>query len=1051
MRAILRDITLYMISAAAPACVYAQQGAINNVGQNPPPIPAIQTGALIGLQGLTLLRIELVNDSPNASEDQYHLDEQRLLGKLSQKQGLPIETSKLRDDLRALFASGKFAQIAVESRHEGNGVVLTYHTLPRYFVGVVYITGAPPHVNAARLIDITKLQLGEAFTQQKLDVALTRIKQTLAENGWYQATITPELSPNADTQQEQVTFHIHKGEEARIGKVDITGNGGTSKDELHEISKMHPGDRVTGTTLDRALTKLRKKLQKQGRLEAQVNVTRQQYDPATNHVNYTLNLERGPIVDVKLEGAKLRKSKLKKFIPVYEENAVDDDLLNEGRRNLRDYFQTQGYFDATVNFTQKGQGNGHNEILYSVDKGERHKLLRVEMVGNKYFHAEELRDLMSVQPADILLRRGSFSQSGLTHDVNAIQNLYKANGFANVKVTPEVVDDFGGKVGDLVVRYHVDEGTQVRIANLNVTGVTLASPQEVRNLLADASAGQPYSPANIASDRDSVLNYYYNRGFPQAQFESTSKPVSGDPGRVDLTIKIIEGDQIFVDRTLLYGLHHTHPSIVNREIEIKQGAPLDQNAMLATQRNLYDLSIFNEVDEAVQNPNGVTAYKNVILSMDEARRYTFNYGLGFEAQTGQVNSSGCATRNPNGTINTKCNPNGNFGFSPRVSFDVSRINLRGTDQSLTFKGHYGRLQKRALLSYDVPRLFNHPSLTFTATTFYDNTQDVLTFTAKRLEGSGQVKQQVTKATTFLYRYSYRRVTVQNVNVGFRIDQFPTLSLPVNVGMPGFTFVRDTRDDPLDSKKGTYNTADLALSSTAFGSRCTSSLIAGQDPDTPNGCPDPSFSRISIQNSSYFAFGKNKRKWVFARTVRVGSETPFGKLGGLVPLAERFYAGGSNSHRGFAINQAGPRDSATGFPIGGNGEFINSLELRTPPIVLPLAGDNLSAVIFHDMGNTYDTTGHMFRSLFRLSQPEQQSCKANPNSPCNFNYNSQAIGAGLRYRTPIGPIRVDLGYDLNPPLFHRTVLDPSDPAGIRTLFQTTHTGRLNVFFSIGQTF
>ncbi|MEO8726607.1 MAG: POTRA domain-containing protein [Acidobacteriaceae bacterium] len=1046
MRAILRGIFVYLAMTTISAAVVlpAQEGSLaTDPAQRPPSAPIINTGALNQIEGLVVSRIRMISDAPNAAQDKYHLDEERLLQHLTQKPGAKADPAKLRNDLRQLFASGKFTEISLDSLRSGEQVELTYHTLPQYFVGVIYMSGSPPHTSAARLIDSTKLQLGEPVTQTKLDFALQRIKRTLAENGWRQASVATQLQPNSDTQQEQISYQITRGRQARIGRVQFTGEAGQPESELLEISKLKTGDTVGGTTLTRAETRLRKKLQKDNRLEAQVTLTSQQYNPATNTVDYAFTVERGPKVDVSIAGAKLRKSKLKKFIPIYEENAVDTDLLNEGRRNLRDYFQTQGYFNVKVQYQQK-LTPGRDDIVYTVDRGERHKIARVEITGNKYFDTQDLRERMAVQPADVLLRRGVFSQANLAHDVTAIENLYKANGFANVKVTSDIVDNYQGKEGDIDVVLHVDEGAQVRIAKLDLEGVAPGSANEVRNLLSDAEPGQPYSPADIASDRDTVLNYYYNHGFPKARFRSTSTPASGAPNRVDLTIRIEEGAQVFVDRTLLYGLRHTRRKTVDRTIQFADGEPLDQSAVLDTQRRLYDLGLFNEVDTAVQDPDGEMLYKNVLLHMQEARRYTFTYGLGFEAQTGLNNSNRCTK-----TVKNNCNPNGNFGFSPRVEFDVSRINLRGTDQSVTFKGNYGRLQKRALLTYTDPNTFNHPSLTFSASIFYDDTQDVLTFAARRLEGQLAVRQQWTKATSFQYRFAYRRVSVNSLNI--TPDQVPLFSLPVNVGMPGFTLVRDTRDDPLDSKKGTYNTADIALSSTAFGSHCTGSLISGQNEDLPNQCPDPSFSRLFFQNSTYFAFGKTNRQWVLARSISIGSESPFGYLGGLVPLAERFYAGGANSHRGFAINQAGPRDSTTGYPVGGAALFINSVELRTPPIGLPLVGNNLSAVLFNDLGNTYDTTGHMFSSLLRFSQPDKLACKTNQNAPCNFNYDSAAIGAGLRYRTPIGPVRVDLGYNLNAPLYHG-FFPQTDANGIVTdVFGTRHTGRINVFFSIGQTF
>src|SRR5262249_9722307 len=139
-------------------------------------------------------------------------------------------------------------------------------------------------------------------------------------------------------------------------------------------------------------------------------------------------------VDVKLEGAHLRRGLLKKYIPVFEENAVDDDLLNEGRRNLRDYFQTKGYFDVKVDVEQRQVDVGHRSVVYKVDLGERHKLREIVLEGNKYFNKDLIRERMEMQSANYLLLHGRFSQSMLTRDAGNVEALYRSNGFQQVKV-----------------------------------------------------------------------------------------------------------------------------------------------------------------------------------------------------------------------------------------------------------------------------------------------------------------------------------------------------------------------------------------------------------------------------------------------------------------------------------------------------------------------------------------------------------------------------------------------------------------------------------------
>jgi outer membrane protein assembly factor BamA len=171
-------------------------------------------------------------------------------------------------------------------------------------------------------------------------------------------------------------------------------------------------------------------------------------------------------------------------------------------------------------------------------------------------------------------------------------------------------------------------------------------------------------------------------------------------------------------------------------------------------------------------------------------------------------------------------------------------------------------------------------------------------------------------------------------------------------------------------------------------------------------------------------------------------------------------------RGFSINAAGPRDGETGFPIGGAGALINSTELRLPPPTLPYFGNALSLVLFHDMGNVFTNAGDAWQSAIRIHQPDRDACKNltyNNPSPlptgpvtstgqqgtCSFNYFNHAPGVGLRYHTPVGPVRLDFSYSLNPPIFPVNInYSLSVPDGQPHVGQASH---FNFFFSLGQTF
>ena len=149
-------------------------------------------------------------------------------------------------------------------------------------------------------------------------------------------------------------------------------------------------------------------------------------------------------------------------------------------------------------------------------------------------------------------------------------------------------------------------------------------------------------------------------------------------------------------------------------------------------------------------------------------------------------------------------------------------------------------------------------------------------------------------------------------------------------------------------------------------------------------------------------------------------------------------------------------------------MVNSTELRLPPPILPFFGDALSFVLFHDMGNVFTNAGDAWESILRVEQPNRDLCKVltpgtaqntpvptgqdtstGPQGQCSFNYFSHAAGLGMRYHTPVGPIRLDFSYNMNPPIYPVNVdYALPDP------YANPHVGeaqRFNFFFSLGQTF
>jgi outer membrane protein assembly complex protein YaeT len=959
----------------------------------------------------------------------------RLLKLIPQKVETGLDRDLVRECIKDLFATGRFADIRAEVAASGDGVTLSFTTTPNFFIGEVTAEGSPGQPSAAQIANSAKLQLGEIFTADKLNRGLQNIEQLMQTSGYYQSSVSAEETRHPNTQQIDVVFHMKPGVQARIGTFTITGDSKYSVVQIEDMAGLHPHDVLSSMRITAALEKIRKKYQKQNHWLIQVAVSNKTYDPITNRVDLTLDIQSGSTVQIEVEGFKIRRSELKKIIPVYEENALDEDLLNEGRRNLLNYLQTRGYFDATVDLHTHGAHGDVMHVVYDVDPKSRHKLASIEISGNHYFNADAIRPLLQIQTAGRVLSHGKFSGSLLLADVASIEALYKNNGFENVKVSNQVNDNFKGVENQLQVSFQIEEGTQILVSERKFIGNSAVSADKFPPL--NTAPGQPYSEANIAADRQILLNYYFNLGFPDARLDASANPAADKPNRRSVTFTIHEGTRQSVARVLVGGLNYTKPFVVQRELQIDHGDALSPIAMLQTQQSLYNLGLFSQVDTAVQNPTGSESEKNVLVQVEEAQRYTFYYGFGFEFQTGQ--SSG--------------GPQGTTGVSPRVSFEVSRLNFRGRDQTITLKTAVGRLEQLALISADLPRWFNSPDWKFSVTGLYDNTAEVSTFTSQRLEGSVQAVQTLDPASTLVYSFTFRRVRSSNIQLD--PAEVPLLSFPVLVGLPEISYIRDTRDDKLGATRGTYTSLIGGVAASYFGSQTD-------------------FSQLEVQNSSYYSWGKNPatdRKYVFARTTQIGLEDPFGNTINLqpgevlptgsplqpIPLPERLLMGGGNSHRGFGLNQAGPRDPQTGFPLGGSALVLNSFELRLPPVSLPYLQDNVSFALFHDAGNVFISGNDMLHSLKRWSQPNAGICEDPATAQdCSYNYISQAVGLGVRYKTPIGPVRFDFAYNLNPPKFPSCQPDDSvtvqtNYCPVKTSFSPQQVRHFNVFFSIGQTF
>lgn len=977
--------------AAATCLLTAALGAAQQNPQTAPIPPATQEKSTHPVPHVTQGQQEMFSSYQGQKVTQVGIAGQPALKTaefaedFEQKAGEPFDKTKVEQTAAALKAAGKgkFDDVRIHVTAEADGVHVEYILEPAYYYGIFSFPGAKlfPY---SRLVQISNYPVQTPYDADEVEHDRQALVRFFQQEGYFQAQVRSQVEPDAAHAIANIVFVTRLGRKAKFGEVSIAG---LPDDQNHDLEKslttllarlresaVRPGKAYHHSTLLHADNYLQDELEKRGYLGAKVSLAGAEYHADTNRADIHFNADTGAKTHLEISGAHLWSWDRKSLLPMYQGVGVDEETVQEGAQALTSYYQGKGYFDVNVDakFTK---GPGGDTVIYYITRNSKEKVASVSVKGNEQLKSSELTPRLAVEKKSFL-SHGKFSDQLVQTSVDNLKAVYHSEGFSSVKVTSHVARN--GK--DIDVSFAVTEGPRDIVSSLKVEGADTFPPSKYAPKGLKVVPGKPYSTSNVAADRTTMLANYLKAGYLKASFRETASEVSkDDPHQIQVVYHIDEGPRVLTGDVLTEGRVHTQQRLINNDIgAVKPERPLTETELLSAGAKLYDhTGVFDwaELDPKRQITTQTT--EDVLVKVHEAPRNSLTYGIGFEVinRGGSIPSGTVALPNlpPVGLPSNFTTSQKTF-WGPRGTFEYTRSNLRGKGESLSFTAFAGRLDQRAAAYYIDPTWRWSPWKA-TSTVSYEKDEENPIFSYQQELATEQIQRAVLgdKQNILFLRYGFSQTNMTHVLIPALV---PDEDLRVRLSTLTANLTRDTRDDPLNEHKGVLDSAEVDFNTTKLGSSVD-------------------FAKFTGQAAFY------KTKWhdiVWANSIRVGLAEPFANS--FVPLSESFFTGGGNSLRGFPLDGAGPQrqvqicssgsNSNCSFiqvPAGGNEMLILNAEARIP---LPIK-KGLRIVPFYDGGNVFPYVGfHDFTSLY-----------------------SNNVGLGLRYETPVGPIRFDVGQNLNP--------------------------------------
>jgi outer membrane protein insertion porin family len=810
--------------------------------------------------------------------------------------GAPLDPDAVRQTVELLHATGEFADVLVEAAPEGDGLRLTVRPVPAPLMTGVAVVGQRV-VGPKDVRRVARLEPREPLWPARLDTAARDVAVALAAQGFLEARVRAYAEPSA--QGARAVFDVSAGPRARVREARVEAPAPFDVTLAGFVSP-RPGQVWSRARADKAAARMRESLVRQGHGRARVEA-REAYDPRTARVSLSFEADPGPRTLVRFEGERLPAALRGEVERRLREGGYATDALGEAADLIETNLLAKGHRTPRVQYDAVSEANWLR-FVFTVEAGPLATVASVRTLGWPE-SAPEASPLLATRPGEPLL------ETRLDEDLRALTRALEEAGFADARVELDVPE--GG--GTLPVVYRARPGARTLVAAVSVAG----APEGLVLPPLRTEAGQPLRLRALSEDRASLVGALRDAGYRQGSV-TYDVQYGEDRSQASVRLQLEPGPQTQLRRIVIAGLERTRETVVRRELRLQEGEPLGLGQVVESQKRLAQLGLFERVTlrEIDAAPSGDTS---VVVDLHEAGRTAVTYGVGYSERE-----------------------------LLRGSVEATLRNLSGMNRSLSLFARMSFRGSRLYATFREPHLFDREQELFVTGFREEESREEFDYT--RYGGFVQTARQITKAWTLIGRLGYQRTRTYDVAVPE--EEIGREYLPSTFAGPAASFVRDTRDDPLEPRKGTFLGGDLSLSLPALGA--------------------DGYVKAFFQASG---FRPLHARTLLALNARLGLARTFGGDEPLLPQPDRFFAGGDYSLRGWAVDSVDYE--------GGNALLLASAEVRFD------VGPSIALAAFLDSGNVYPVVSDL-----RLDDV------------------LYSAGLGLRYKTAVGPLRVDWGYKLN---------------------------------------